>query len=292
MSSGLRRSARTVLALAAAGAAAAVPVAGQVCARPCVGPVRGAVLAAGGGDLDRAIYRRFVELAGGSDAKIVLIPTAGARYGSHDGWTAIEELKRAGVEQLEILHTRSRAVADLEAFAAPLKEATGVWFSGGRQYRLVDAYLETQTHRELDAVLERGGVIGGNSAGASALASYLVRGGVQDNETVMAPGREEGFGFLRGVAIDQHLIARGREHDLISVLQTHPNLLGIGLDEGAAIVVRGDLAEVIGQGRVAVYDPTDPLTLIPMRLLGPGDVYDLGARRVVLADGGRPGGPP
>jgi cyanophycinase len=264
---------------------------GQACSRPCVGPSRGAILAAGGGDLDIAIYRRFVQMAGGASAKIVLIPTAGARYGSHDGWTAIEELKRAGVVRLEVLHTRSRAVADLEAFAAPLKEATGVWISGGRQYRLVDPYLGTRTHRELEAVLERGGIIGANSAGSSALASFLVRGGVEDNQVVMAPGREDGFGFLRGVAIDQHLIARGRENDLIGVLREHPYLLGIGIDEGAAILVTRDLAEVIGPGRVAVYDATDPLSLIPMRLLAPGEVYDLGARQPVIVDADRPGRP-
>jgi len=149
------------------------------------------------------------------DAEI--FPAAGARYGSHDGWTAIEELQRAGVEQLEVLHTRSSAVADLAAFAAPLKEATGVWFSGGRQFRLVDVYLQTETHRELRAVLERGGIIGGNSAGASALASYLVRGS-EDAALVMAPDKDIGFGFLRNVAIDQHILARGRENNLLDVL--------------------------------------------------------------------------
>ena len=127
--------------------------------------------AAAGGVLTGSNSGRFVKPAGGSDAKIVSIPTAGARYGSNDGWTAIEELHKAGAEQLEVLHTRSRSVANLAAFAAPLKEATGVWFSGGRQFRLVDVYLQTETQRELRAVLERGGVIGDNSAGASALAS-------------------------------------------------------------------------------------------------------------------------
>lgn len=225
-------------------------------------------------------------MAGGAEARIVLIPTAGAQYGSHDGWTAIEELKKAGVERLEILHTRSRAVADLEGFTAPLKRATGVWFSGGRQWRLVDVYLETATHRGLEEVLARGGVIGGNSAGASALASFLIRGG-EDNRRVMTAERDEGFGFLRNVAIDQHLLARGRENEMFEVLKVHPHLLGIGLDEGAALVITGDLARVIG-GRVAIYDVTDPLTLIPLRWLGPGDVYDLGMRRTVLADEGAP----
>jgi len=259
----------------------------QTCDGPCVGPPRGAIIAAGGGDLGPGIYEEFVKLAGGPDAKIVLIPTAGARYGSQDGWTAIEELKKAGVEKLEILHTRSRSIADLEAFAAPLNEATGVWFSGGRQWRLVDVYLDTETHRQLEALLARGGVIGGNSAGASALASYLLRG-AEDNAVVMAEERDRGFGFLRNVAIDQHLFARGRENDLFDVLRLHPNLLGIGLDEGSALLVTRDLARVL-EGRVAIYDLTDPLTLIPLRFLEPGSVYDLGARSMVLAgEAGRP----
>ena len=283
---------RLAVLVAAALAALAWPgvLKAQACPRPCVGPARGAILAAGGGDLDREIYRRFVELAGGPSARIVLIPTAGAQHGSHDGWTAVEELRRAGVKRLEVLHTRRRSVADLDMFVRPLREATGVWISGGRQYRLVDPYLGTLTHRELQALLDRGGIIGANSAGSSALASYLVRGGTEDDRAVMSQGREDGFGFLRGVAIDQHLIARGRENDLIHVLEAHPNLLGIGIDERAAVLITRDLAEVIG-GRVAVYDPTDPLSLIPMRLLAPGDVYDLGTRQPVLVDADRPGPP-
>lgn len=254
----------------------------QVCERPCVGPRRGAILAGGGGDLGDDIYSSFIQMAGGPEAKIVLIPTAGSRYGSHDGWTAIEELRKAGAERLEVLHTRSRDIADFEAFASPLREATGVWFSGGRQWRLVDVYLDTETHLELAALLERGGVIGGNSAGASALASFLLRGD-EDGELVSAPGREIGFGFLRNVAIDQHLVARGRENDLFGVLDARPHLLGIGLTEGAALLITGDLARVLGSP-VAIYDVTDPLTLIPFRWLSPGDVYDLGGRRLVLSD--------
>lgn len=273
----------TLTALAAGAELRAVTA--QSCDRPCVGPARGAVIAAGGGALDERIYEEFVRMAGGPEARIVLIPTAGAEFGSHDGWTAIEELRKAGVERLEILHTRSRAVADLEAFSSPLDRATGVWLSGGRQWRLVDVYLETETHRALESVLARGGVIGGNSAGASALSSFLIRGG-EDNGRVMTTERAEGFGFLRNVAIDQHLLARGRENEMFDVLRAHPHLLGIGLTEGAALVITADLARVIGN-RVAIYDVTDPLTLIPLRWLGPGAAYDLGTRRTVLTDGGR-----
>lgn len=270
------------VALALTFSASPPSVEGQSCRRPCVGPERGAIVAAGGGDLGLPVYQRFVELAGGAEARIVLIPTAGTEYGSHDGWTAIERLREAGVRHLEVLHTRSRSVADLEAFASPLERATGVWFSGGHQWRLVDVYLGTETHRELTEVLARGGVIGGNSAGASALASFLVRGGVRNGE-IIATERADGFGFLRNVALDQHLLERGRENEMFQVLRREPHLLGIGLNEGAAIVVAGNLARVVG-GDVAIYDLTDPLTLIPLLWLDAGDVYDLGARRVVLED--------
>jgi cyanophycinase len=273
-------------ALVLALAAPRIAVSAQACANPCVGPPRGALIAAGGGKLDQRVFEEFVRLAGGPDARIVLIPTAGAELGSHDGWTAIEQLRKAGVGRIEVLHTRSRTVAELEAFASPLESATGVWLSGGRQWRLVEVYLGTETHRELQRVLARGGVIGGNSAGASALASFLLRGG-EDNQEVVTAGRDQGFGFLRNVAIDQHLLARGRENEMFGVVRGRPDLLGIGLDEGAALVVTGDLARVI-LGRVAIYDVTDPLTLIPLRWLGPRDAYDLGMRRTVLADDGPP----
>lgn len=236
------------------------------------------------------IYERFLRLAGGaSKAHIVLIPTAGAEDGSHDAWTALDALRDAGAQNIEVVHTRNRKIANLEGFVGPLREATGVWISGGRQWRLVDVYLNTLTHRELQAVLDRGGIIGGNSAGASVLASFLLRGSQGGNDVVVDPARDTGFGFLRGVAIDQHLHERGREEDLMRVLQAHPELLGIGLDEGTALLVAGDQATVIGRGRVAIYDYTDPLSLIPLRYLSSGDVYDLGARQVVLTNEGSGG---
>jgi cyanophycinase len=257
----------------------------QVCGRPCVGPESGALLAAGGGELGREIYSKFLELAGGKQARIVLIPTAGAEDGSHDAWTALAALRNVGARRIEVLHTRNRKIADLAAFASPLREADGVWISGGRQHRLIDVYLDTRTHRELDSVLARGGVIGGNSAGASVLASYLIRGAESSNDVVVDPDRSRGFGFLRTVAVDQHLLARQREFDLLKVLRDRPELLGIGIDEGTAMIVTGDLASVVGEGRVAIYDFTDPLALIPLRYLQSGAFYDLGARRVIHTGG-------
>lgn len=118
----------------------------------------------------------------------------------------------------------------------------------------MDSYLGIRTEREFRGVVERGGVIGGSSAGATIQGSYLVRGAREGNQLMTAPGYERGFGFLRGVAIDQHLLKRNRQDDLLEVIDRRPHLLGIGIDESTAIVVQGDRIEVIGESKVAIYD--------------------------------------
>jgi cyanophycinase len=160
-----------------------------------------------------------------------------------------------------LLHTRDRAEADSDAFARVLDNADGVWISGGRQWRLADAYLGTRTQEALARLLDRGGVIGGSSAGATIQGSFLARGDTSDNHVMMGSHRE-GFGFLKNTAVDQHLLQRNRHFDLIEVIEAHPHLLGIGIDEDTAIIVRGDAFIVVGSGYVAIYDG-------PLLLLGP-----------------------
>lgn len=254
-------------------------MAGKADAR--VGPPAGALLLAGGGSLDAEIWERFVELAGGPEARIVVIPTAGSQDDYPHDWTGLEGLTRAGARNLTILHTRNRAEADGEAFVLPLLTADGVWIPGGRQWRLVDAYLDTRVHRELFRILERGGVVGGTSAGASIQASFLVRGDPETNQVVVSEDYEEGFGLLSRSAVDQHLLVRGREDDLWKILDRHPELLGIGLDEGTAMVIQGDRAEVIGVSQALVYDPSGPLR--EAIVLHPGQRFDLAERRAVTA---------
>ena len=262
-----------------------VAMARRCAAPPCVGPDRGSVLLAGGGVLGDDVWRTFVGLAGGAGARIVVIPTA--RHDDDDPRTGadVAELRAAGAGLVTIRDAQDRSEAESEAFVASLREATGVWFTGGHQYRLAEAYLHTATHRALLGVLRRGGVVGGTSAGASMLASYLMRGAPEGNHIVRAPGHEEGFGLLRDVAVDQHLIARHRERDMLEVLRHYPQLLGIGLDEGAAIVVRGDRAEVIGSSRVAVYERGGWVHPVPFEWLDPGEVYDLGTGSRLDGDG-------
>lgn len=263
----------------ALGAAAAVAQASKV------GPAKGSLIVIGGGVLDASILRRFIEAAGGADAPVFFVPTAGDKtsYGPQDA--SANFLRQAGCRNLEMLHTVSRAEANSEAFAARLARARGVFFGGGRQWRLVDSYLGTRTQREFEAVLRRGGVIAGSSAGATIQGSYLVRGAREGNTILMAPGYEKGFGYLRRVAIDQHLTQRNRQKDLLAVIARHPELLGIGLDENTAIVVQADRFEVVGLGRVAIYDRG----ALPHYFLNPGDHFDLVRRQLVNPSQGVPG---
>ena len=243
-----------------------------------VGPSRGSLVIVGGAMRDTAIVKRFIELAGGNEAPIVIIPTAGGDTQYDQYYPGIERWKAAGVKHITVVHTLDRTEANDQAFVAPIQNARGVWFPGGRQWRLVDAYLGTRTEIEVKNVLKRGGVVGGSSAGATIQGSYLVRGDTKTN-TIMMGDHEEGFGLLKNVAIDQHLLARNRHFDLIPVIEKFPHLLGIGIDENTAIVVQGDQFNVIGQSLVAIYDNQRMLSDTgQFYFLQPGDSYDMSER--------------
>ncbi|MFQ5682348.1 MAG: cyanophycinase [Candidatus Binatia bacterium] len=248
-----------------------------------IGPASGTLIAVGGEA--EALFRRFIGLAGGPAAKIVLIPTALAdgspQLKNLDGFA--DHLRYSmGLPNLTVLHTRDRTLADSFPFVRPIQQADGVWFSGGRQWRLADAYLGTRTHVVLKKLLARGGIIGGSSAGATIQGSFLVRGDTKTN-TIMVGDHQVGLGFLRNVAIDQHVFERGREFDLLKVVKAHPEVLGIGLDEKTGMIVRGDVMEVVGARYVYIYDssrwkPDTPDTKKFFHLEA-GDRYDLRKRR-------------
>ena len=252
-------------------------------AAPRVGPPHGTVMVVGGGAQGPELYAKFIEAAGGPDALIIDVPTAGGDSTYPADWRGTLGLKAAGARNGVVLHTLDRRIADTDAFVEPIKRAGGVWFEGGRQWRLVDSYAGTRTERAFHDVLARGGVVGGSSAGASILSSYMLRGARAGNATIMAPGYEAGFDFLHGVAIDQHVVTRDRLRDLAdSLMPRRPDLLGISEDEGTAWIVRGDTAEIVGRNKAFVYGGRDPNDSgVPFLTLRPGDRYDLGARRVL-----------
>lgn len=232
------------------------------------GPERGTLIIDGGGST-APVLRRFVELAGGANARIVAFPTGASsiRFGPENTildpdsprdsseWRAyVADLRRQfGSDRVTVLHTRDRAIADSENFARALREATGVYLGPGNAGRYAAAYLGTRTQHKIESVLARGGVIFGSSAGAIIQGSYTVRGR-PDKPLLMAPGHERGFGFLKNVAVNPHLTSAKRDNELINVVDTHPEILGIGIDDDAALEVHGNQFEVIGTGRVAIYD--------------------------------------
>lgn len=273
-------------------------------AKPVVGPEKGTLVIMGGGGKDHTfpqVFSEFIKLAGGKEARIVVVPTAASSepdYNYQRSWAATLAAE-LGVTEVTILHTHDRKTADTVNFVKPLTNATGVWFGGGRQWRLTKAYGGTLTEKEFHRVLERGGVIGGSSAGATIQGSFLARGDTSGN-TIMIGDVQRGFGFLKNTAIDQHLIARNRQMDLLKVLQDpdgkmrpefqRTKLLGIGIDEDVAIVVTGDRFRIIGkdQGQVLVYDPKKWTPDTPddkkWQVLEKGQKYDLGKRRIVPAE--------
>lgn len=220
------------------------------------GPEKGHLIIAGGALADTSVYNKFIALAGGSKAHIVVIPTAGG----YDVDQAAKERitaqwQRRGVGKVSILHTTDPKIADTEDFVAVIDKATGVYFPGGRQWRLADAYLGTKVEGKLHALLDRGGVIAGSSAGATIQGSYLARGDSKTN-TIMMGDHEKGFAFIENVAIDQHTLARNRQFDMFEILKQYPDLLGLSIDENTAIWVHGNTFEVLGQSYVLVYDGT------------------------------------
>lgn len=256
-----------------------------------VRPETGHLVIVGGGSLNDSIYQRVIDYAGGPEEPIVVIPTADGAPSYDQDAAGAATFRRLGSKNVIVLNTYDPAVANTSKFVQPLLEAKGVWFGGGRQWRLVDAYAGTRTEQAFNDVLARGGVIGGSSAGATIQGSFLTRGDTSSNQIVVGD-HQEGFGFVKNIAIDQHVLVRNRIFDLFDVLKIKPELLGIGIDENTAFIVNKNDAEVFGASYVAVYDKgfwsregsdqkhlPDPENRF--YFLRNGDRYNLGARRVV-----------
>jgi cyanophycinase len=232
-----------------------------------VGPEKGWLILHGGGintKRDYEHYHRFAALAGGADASVVVILTpVDLNVLTPEFLTQYKQWWKSeiGLTNVSFMDTRNRQEAESEAFVAPLRKVTGVWIMGGHLSNLVDFYLGTRTEREIKAVAERGGVIGGASAGAMIQGSFLINLTKTPSDLRLTrsgmfldPAQMVGFGLLRGVAVYPHVDARHSGKDLLEVVARYPELLGIGIDENTAIVVHDDQFEIIGEGRVGVFE--------------------------------------
>jgi len=261
------------------------------------GPEKGSLIIIGGGGSTPAIWSKFLELAGGKDkAKIVVVTTASGDSAEFSQGTVRSVKKSTGVENVTLLHTGDLEVANSDKFVEAINRATAVFFDGGRQWRPAQSYLNTRAHQAFIDLLDRGGVIAGSSAGASIQGSFLWRGDTEGAH-ILVGDHTQGLGFLKNSAIDQHLLTRNREFDLVDFIKQAPEIIGIGLEQATGILVQKDTLEVIGKSYVLIYDYN---TIIgngvkhvvndkevftassgPFFFLSEGQKYDLKNRRVI-----------
>jgi cyanophycinase len=245
---------------------------------------KGSLVIVGGGAMPADVTAKFIELAGGPDALIVVLPTA-----QPDPVPAAAEaafLMKAGAKNVKVLPGRDLKDVEDPKNLEVLEKAGGIWFGGGRQWRFVDAYEGTKALELFREVLRRGSVIGGSSAGATIQGDYLCRGNPLGNTQMSCEGYERGLGFLPGVTIDQHFAQRKRFDDMAALIKTYPQLLGIGLDEATAIIVQGHTAEVMGRGQAHFFDrkKTAEEGKAEYDSFKAGEKYDLKARKMIKTD--------
>jgi cyanophycinase len=258
---------------------------------------RGHLILVGGGDKPPEAMRKFVELAGGAAAPIVVIPTASteADIGSYYAKLFAGEY---GCSDVAVLDIKSPADARRPDFVERAARARGVFFGGGDQERIMTALSKSPVLAAITAAFERGAVVGGTSAGTACQSALMITG-MGDFEVIRSSSVElwDGLGFFRGVVVDQHFVARARENRLLSVILEHPDLVGVGVDEDTAVWVRPDNSfQVIGERAVMVLDatratvtrqPTDTgqdrlgVHDLTVHVLLPGETFDLGTRTVV-----------
>jgi cyanophycinase len=248
------------------------------------GPSRGSLVLQGGVGLNAAITAVFIALAGGPSSHIVVIPTAMVGDAGPPGWETYlaRRMKDSwGVAAITVLQSLDRETSNSDQFVAPLRTATGVWILGGFPRNLVHSYLGTKTERAIRDLLNRGGVVGGESAGAMIQASWL---DTTDDEDFTADDRllikangRAGFNLLTSAAVFPHFDTRGPDAAL-TFSREHPDQLGIGIDEETALVVKGDHAEVVGLRTVSLYDGRRRGAANPV-VLHSGGRFDLAARK-------------
>jgi cyanophycinase len=235
----------------------------------------GPLLLYGGGKPQTVeVQDRFWSMAGGAKARIVVIPTAHEQMDSPTTaplrWQLLKSpWEKRGVAALRMLHTLKRQEANEETFLAALQEASGVWLGGGDQRRLLNTFRNTRLHEMLLTFSQRGGIIGGSSAGTAVQSDWAIL--TNDAGEVAL---ERGFNFLTGAIVDQHFLARERQARLRAAVLEHPELVGLGIDEFTALVVEGDTLEVVGKSVVTVYRANDNGTNIIENTLVPGQRYN------------------
>lgn len=216
----------------------------------------------GGGQRPPAMMERIVALAGGADSKFLVVPQASS-VPLEVALFQKYQLEKAGAGPVDFILC-TRETADHDTSLARLEGVNGIFFSGGDQRRLTEVYAGTRFLERIREIYRNGGVIVGTSAGAAVMSKLMITGDERKYPEEKEPFRTieadnivvtEGFGFVDHAIIDQHFVRRKRHNRLLSLVLEHPELLGIGIDESTAILVKPDRSfEVLGENTVIVYD--------------------------------------
>jgi cyanophycinase len=263
-------------------------------------PVAGTLLVIGGAEASHggqdAILVRFVALCGGDKARIVVVATASADPRRVEAGY-VEVFQRLGAGTVHALPLDTREQANGQDAVAEIDRATGVFFTGGDQFRIASLIGGSKVDAALHTALKRGLVVAGTSAGAAMMSSTMIVGGIEANVCTTSVRTGPGMEFLPGVMIDMHFAERGRLNRLLSAIAMYPHELGVGIDEDTAIQVQGHRFEVLGVGSVTVIDAGPattidapesggPIALISVRLhvLPAGYIFDLTQREPVIIE--------
>ena len=249
---------------------------------------KGKLIIIGGGSIPDSLFEFFAAHCGGKDQPIVYIPTATddeefIQKGEH-----LIKFSSRGFTNLSTIHTRNKKEADDPKNIALMRNAKGLYFGGGDQQLIANAYAGTKLYDEFIALLNRGGVIMGTSAGATIMGSLMVGGDARDDISKKY-AFNPAFSFMTNTALDQHVLARNRQFDLIPVIEHYPGTLGIGMDESTAIIVEAGQFKVWGISYAMLYDPKDwaeqkkkwGAVLKPFKMMASGSSFNFVTREII-----------
>ncbi len=261
---------------------------------------KGHLLIIGGGKKPLYMMQKFIELAGGSKAKIMVIPNASSVPLEEYGYEK-EEFVNAGCKSINCLFCNTEQ-ANADSNIEKLKNITGIYFSGGDQSRLTHDLLGTKLLSMIKQIYNKGGVVGGTSAGAAVMSRVMITGNELLNKDSSSAfisieknniETKEGFGFITKAIIDQHFLKRKRHNRLISVVLEHPDLVGVAIDESTSIIVSPDHTfRVLGENQVLILDASKARNIstdkngnlsgydLRMHLLKSGEGYNLDTKSV------------
>ena len=249
---------------------------------------KGKLIIIGGGSIPDSLFSFFANYMGGKDQPIVYIPTATTDEEYIQKGEHLIKFSSRGFTNLSTIHTRNKKEADDPKNIALMRNAKGLYFGGGDQQLIADAYAGTKLYDEFIALLNRGGVIMGTSAGATIMGSLMVGGDARDDISKKY-AFNPAFSFMTNTALDQHVLARNRQFDLISVVEYYPGTLGIGMDESTAIIVEAGKFKVWGNSYAMLYDPKDwaeqkkkwGAVLKPFKMMASGSSFNFVTREII-----------